>query len=249
MKLPSILPAAIRISTIIVGAEILITLLLQAIPHGMNTYEIAIFDAVALVLLSTPPICIYVIKPFLNIRAQALAEVRNMAVNDPLTNLANKRLIVEHLDRVVAGCTRHNEFCAVMLINLDHFKLINERYGYDAGNKVLVEVARRIHSTVRANDIVGRLGGDEFIVLLERLESNAGTTSESIMHIANKLIGVIDMPVAVNSRAVHVGASIGIRLLGVDPVNTDTAIYEADSAMYRAKEAGGGRAVIYDLYN
>jgi len=245
VKLPTILPAAIRISIIMVGAEILITLLLQAIPHGMNAYEIAILDAIALVLLSTPPICIYVIKPFLDARAKTLAEVRNMSVTDPLTKLANKHLIFEHLDRVVAGCTRHNEYCAVLLINLDHFRLINERFGFEAGDKVLVEVARRIHSTVRANDIVGRLGGDEFVVLLERLESNEGTTSDSIMHIANKLITVIDMPIAVNSKAVHVGASVGIRLLGIDPVNTNTAINEADSAMYLAKEAGGSRAVIF----
>lgn len=241
----SMLHVAIRISVIVMGAEILITLMLQVIPHRLNFYEIAILDAIALALLAIPPICIYVIKPFLDARAQTLVQVRNMSVTDPLTQLANQHLIKEHLDRVVAGCTRHNEYCAVLLLNLDNFKFINERYGYEAGDTVLIEVARRLHSAVRANDIVGRMGGDEFVVLLERLESDAGTTGDRILHIANKLINVIDMPIAVNSKAVHVSASIGIRLLGIDPVNTNTAIKEADDAMYRAKDAGGGRAVIF----
>lgn len=237
--------AAIRISFIMMAAEILIMLMLQTIPHNMSTYQTAILDAVVLVLLSTPPICIFVIKPFLDVKTQTLAQVRKMSLTDPLTQLANRSLVVEHLDRVVAGCTRHNEYCAVLLINLDNFKLINERYGYEAGDTVLIEVARRLHAAIRSNDIVGRMGGDEFIVLLERLENDAGTTSDSIMQIANKLIGMINMPIAVKSKAIHVSASIGIRLLGVEPVNTDTAIHEADNAMYRAKEAGGGCAVIF----
>jgi two-component system cell cycle response regulator len=246
MKMSTMQYAAIRVSLIMMAAEILIMLMLHAIPHTLSIYETAILDAVALVLVSTPPICIFVIKPFLETRDKTLAQVRNMSLTDPLTHLANRSLVVEHLDRVVAGCTRHNEYCAVLLINLDRFKLINEQYGYEAGDAVLVEVARRIHSTIRANDIVGRMGGDEFIVLLERLESDAGTTSDSIMHIANKLIAMINMPIAVNSKALHVSASIGIRLLGVEPANTDTAINEADNAMYRAKKAGGGRAVIFE---
>ena len=246
MNKHTILHVAIRISIIMMAAEILIMLMLQTFPHSMSTYQSAILDAVVLVILSTPPICIFVIKPFLDARAKSLAQIRNMSLTDPLTKLANRHLVVEHLDRVVAGCTRHNEYCAVLLINLDHFKLINERYGYETGDAVLVEVARRVHSAIRANDIVGRMGGDEFIVLLERLESDAGTTGDRIMQIANKLITMINMPIAVKSKAIHVSASIGIRLLGVEPANTNTAINEADNAMYRAKEAGGGRAVIFE---
>jgi diguanylate cyclase (GGDEF)-like protein len=245
MKMPALLPAAIRITIIMVGTETLIMLFLQVFPHNLNIYETAILDAVALALLSIPPICIYVIRPFLDARAQTLAEVNKMSFNDPLTHLANRNLVVEHLDRVVAGCTRHNEYCAVMSINLDNFTLINERYGYEAGDSVLIEVARRIHAAVRANDIVGRVDGDEFIVLLERLESDAETTGDSILHIANKLIAMINMPIAVNAKAVHVSASIGIRLLGIDVVNSETALQEADNAMSRAKAAGGGRAVIF----
>lgn len=246
MKMPTILPAAIRVTLIVMGAEILISFILQVIPHSMNSYEIAVVDAVILALIAIPPICLSVIKPALDARVQTLTQVRHMSVNDPLTRLPNHELIVEHLNRVVAGCTRHNEYCAVLLINLDDFKSINELYGYKAGDAVLVEVARRLHATIRANDIVGRMGDDEFIVLLERLESDPGPTGESVLHIANKLLAVIDMPIAVEAKALHVTASIGIRLLGIDPVNTKTAINEADNAMHTAKVLGGGHAVIFE---
>jgi len=228
------------------GAEILITLMMQTIPNKMNIYEIAVVDAIGLVLLSVIPISIYVIKPFLDARAQTLVQMRKMSLTDPLTQLPNRRLVVEHLDRVVAGCTRHNEYCAVLLINLDNFRLINERYGYETGDTVLIEVARRLHSILRANDIVGRIGGDEFAVLLERLESDTDTTGDRVKQIAKKLVATIDMPIAVHSKSLHVSASIGIRLLGNEPINTDTAMNEADNAMYRAKEVGGGRAVIFN---
>lgn len=246
IKIPPMLYIVLRIAFILMVTEFLIMLVLYAIPHHMSVYQASIVDALALVLLSIPLISIFVIKPFLVTRAKALARIRNMSLTDPLTSLANRQLVINHLDRVVAGCTRHSEYCAVMLINLDNFKLVNTKYGFDAGNTILVELARRIHATIRANDIVGRIGGDEFVVLLERLESDENVTGESVMQIANKLLGVIDMPIAINSKTAQVKASIGIRLLGSEPpVNSVTALNEAENAMYRAKEVGGGRAVIF----
>lgn len=239
------MPAAIRISMIMMGAEILITFMMQTFPNRMNIYEIAIIDAIALVLLSVIPISIYVIRPFLDAKAQAQLQIHKLSVTDPLTQLPNRRLVVEHLDRVVAGCTRHNEYCAVLVINLDNFRMINERYGYDTGDAVLIEVARRLHSIVRAEDIVGRIGGDEFAVLLERLQTDTDTTGERVKQIANKLVTTIDMPMAVKSKSLHISASVGIRLLGDGVIDTNAAMTEADNAMYRAKEAGGRRAEIF----
>ena len=245
MSINTILYVAFRIAMIMTASELVIMFTLQTIPNNLGITELAIVNAVALVILSTPQICIFVIKPFLDAKARALAAIRDIATIDPLTKLANRHLIVEHLDRVVAGCTRHHEYCAVLLINLDGFKLINERYGYEAGDTVLVEVARRLHATVRSDEVVGRIGADEFIVLLERLETDIGITGDRIRQIANKIITMINMPIEVKSKAVHVSASIGIRLLGFEPINTDTVIREADSAMYRAKEQGGSSAVIF----
>ena len=249
MSINTILYVAFRIAMIMTASELVIMFTLQTIPNNLGITELAIVNAVALVILSTPQICIFVIKPFLDAKARALAAIRDIATIDPLTKLANRHLIVEHLDRVVAGCTRHHEYCAVLLINLDNFKMINERYGYEAGDAVLVEVARRLIATIRSNDVVGRMGGDEFVVLLERLETDIGKTGDRIRHIANKLITMINMPIEVKSKAIHVSASIGIRLLGFEPINTDTAIREADSAMYRAKQEGGSRTVIFNKKN
>jgi two-component system cell cycle response regulator len=246
MKINTIFHVAVWISIIMTTIELVIVFLLQTIPNSLSINELAAINAVALVVLSTPLICIFVIKPFLDAKANTLAAIRNIATTDPLTQLANRHLVVEHLDRVVAGCTRHHEYCAVMLLNLDGFKSVNERFGYEAGDAVLIEVARRLRAAIRSNDIVGRMGGDEFIILLERLETNIGVTDQSIRQIANKLIAMIDMPIEVKSKSIHVSASAGIRLLGFEPINTDTAIREADIAMYRAKEAGGSRAVVFD---
>lgn len=245
MRTSGLLHAAIRVSLILMGTEILITLILQSVPHRLTNYEMAVVDAVALVVVSIPPICLYVVKPYLDARFQMLNQMREISLADPLTHLANAHLVLEHLDRVVAGCTRHKEYCAVLLINLDNFRIINDEYGYEAGNEVLVEVARRLRAATRADDVIGRLGDDEFVILLERLESNESVSGETVLHIAQKLLGVIDMPIAIKSGTAHVSASVGIRMLGADTIDAQAAIKESESAMHFAKLEGGGRAVIY----
>jgi two-component system cell cycle response regulator len=246
MNIYTMFHVAIRISIIITTIEILIMFILRIYFNSISSNEFAIVNAVALVVLSIPSICIFVIKPFLDDKTKMLFAMDNIATTDPLTQLANRHLIVEHLNRVVAGCTRHHEFCAVLLINLDNFKIINERYGHEAGDTVLIEVARRLHAMIRSNDVVGRMGDDEFIVLLERLETDIGKTGDRIQQIAHKIIAMINMPIEVKSKAVHVSASIGIRVLGFEPINTDSVIREVDSAMYRAKEKGGNCAIVFD---
>ena len=245
MKRISTKIVAIRIAIIISASELFIMLMLQAIPHQMGTYTVAVVDTVTLVLLTTPSIYLWVIRPFVVARDQALAQIRHMALTDPLTQLANRRLIAEHLDKVIAACYRHKEHGAVLLIDLDEFKLINDQHGHEAGDAVLVEISRRLRTCVRSVDVVGRMGGDEFIVLIDRLDSNTKIARDTVLNLANKLIAMIMMPVEFNEMVLHVGASIGIRLLGYEQLDTDTAISEADSAMYRAKQAGRGCAAFY----
>jgi len=242
----ALLHAVIRISIIITSIEILEVPVLLSLSGNMGTLELVILNTVVLAIFAIPLISIYVIKPLIDDKTKTLANIRNMATTDPLTKLANRRLIMEHLDRVVAGCTRHHEYCAVLVINLDNFRLVNERYGYETGDAVLVEVARRLLATNRSSDIVGRIDGDEFVVLLERQESDIEITGNRIQNIADKFVAMINMPIKAKSKVVHVTASVGIRLLGFEPIDTDTAIREADSAMYRAKEEGGNRAIIFN---
>jgi diguanylate cyclase (GGDEF)-like protein len=110
---------------------------------------------------------------------------------------------------------------------------------------VLVEIAERLRSAVRSEDVVGRLWGDEFVFLIDRLGADERTAHEKALRIADKLIDMINRPIDFNGKKLHVGASIGIRLLGFEELDAETAIGEADIAMYRAKETGRGRAVFF----
>jgi two-component system cell cycle response regulator len=238
---------AIRIAVIISAAELFIMLMLETLPVGIDPKTVALIDTASLVILSIPSLYFWVIHPFVNARDEALSRIRQMALTDSLTQLANRRLILEHLGKIIAGCSRHKEYAAILLLDLDEFKLINDRHGHEAGDAVLIEIARRLRSTIRANDVVGRQGGDEFIILLDRLGAELQITRENVSQFANKLIKMINMPIHYKSLALHVGVSIGIRLLGFEHVDSETAIAEADSAMYNAKKAGKGRAVFSEV--
>jgi len=246
MKLITTKQVVVRIATVISSAELLIMLLLRAIPHEAGTYSEAILDAALLVVLSTPAIYIWVIKPFVDARDEVLAQISHLALTDPITQLGNRRFISKHLGNIIAGSVRHKDHGAVLLIDLDGFKFVNDSYGHEAGDALLVEIAKRLQSIVRSEDVVGRLGGDEFIVLLQRLGGDERIAHDRALRLAEKLIDLTNMPFDFSGKTLHVGASVGIRLLGFGELDTETAIHEADIAMYRAKEAGRGRAVFFE---
>ncbi|NOZ09933.1 MAG: GGDEF domain-containing protein [Gammaproteobacteria bacterium] len=246
MKSLSTKQVAIRIAVIISSVEFLIMLILRVIPHEVAAYSEATLDTALLVMLSTPAIYIWVIKPFVDIRDEALAQISHLALTDPLTQLANRRLISKHLGKIMAGSARHKDHGAVLLIDLDRFKSVNDSYGHEAGDAMLVETAARLRSIVRSEDVVGRLGGDEFVVLISRLGADDRLARDMALRVAENLINVISKPFDFKGGALRVGASIGIRLLGFEELDTETVMNEADIAMYRAKEAGRGCAVFFE---
>lgn len=246
MKVLTTKQVIVRIAVIISMAEFLIMLVLRAIPHESSSFSEAVLDTVLLAVLSTPPIYIWVIKPFVIARDEALAQISQLAHVDPLTQLANRRLLSKHLERVVAGIVRHKVYGALLLLDLDGFKLINDVHGHDAGDVVLVEIAKRMQSITRPEDIVVRLGGDEFVVLVSHLDVDKRVAHDKASLIGNKLINRVNKPIDFNGKTLHVGASIGIRLLGFEKLNTETAISEADIALYRAKQAGKGCVVFFE---
>ena len=246
MKLLTTKQVALRIAIIISSAELMIMLVLRVIPHEAGTYSVAVLDTALLAVLSIPAIYIWVIKPFVDARDEALSQISHLALTDPLTQLANRRLISKHLGKIIAGSVRHKDHGAVLLIDLDGFKPVNDSHGHETGDAVLVEIAERLRSIVRSEDVVGRLGGDEFVVLIHRLGADERIAHDRALRIAEKLINTINKTFDFNGKTLHVGASIGIRLLGFEELDTETAISEADIAMYRAKEAGRGRAVFFE---
>jgi two-component system cell cycle response regulator len=236
----------IRITIIISSAELLIMLMLRAIPHEAGTYADVVLDTALLVVLATPAIYLWVIKPFVDARDQALDQISHLALTDPLTQLANRRHISKHLEKAVGGSVSHNDRGAVLLIDLDGFKLINDTHGHEAGDAMLIEIAERLRSIVRSEDVVGRLGGDEFVFLMHGIGADERIAHDRALRIAEKLNNIINEPFDFNAKTLHVGASIGIRLLGFEELDTKIAISDADTAMYRAKEAGGGCAVFFE---
>lgn len=246
MKALTTKQVVVRIAIIISLAEFMIMQLLHVISHATTPYSEAFLDTALLALLSIPAIYIWVINPFVDARDKALAQVNSLALTDPLTHLANRRLILEHLPKIITGSARHKDHAALLLIDLDGFKLVNDWHGHEAGDALLVEIAKRLQSMVRSEDVVGRMGGDEFIVLLHRLDGDERMARERALRVAETLIETISRPFQFNDKILQVGACIGVRLLGFEGQDAETAIREADSAMYRAKETGRGRAVFFE---
>ncbi len=168
-------------------------------------------------------------------------ELRTAAYTDALTGLANRAAFGERLERAAAagGAT-------VLLLDLDGFKSVNDTAGHAAGDRVLVEVGRRIEATCRDGDLVARLGGDEFVVLLNgRTAEETPTSDEAVEALAERLVSVLAQPVEVERRAVRLGASVGVARLG-GAGSADDLLRDADVAMYAAKAQGKGRYRVFE---
>lgn len=159
--------------------------------------------------------------------------VRALAYFDPLTSLPNRRLFTDRVTLALAAAQRHSKLLAVMFLDLDLFKRINDTLGHDVGDAVLVEVAKRLQGTLREGDTVARLGGDEFVVLLPELDDPADA-----VRLAKRLIDAVTAPMLLADRELHVTTSVGIALCPEDAQDTDRLLKCADMALYQAKETG-----------
>ncbi len=169
--------------------------------------------------------------------AQRLAQARInfLALHDNLTELPNRTYLKERLENALAMARRHRSLMAVLFIDLDNFKTVNDSLGHHVGDDLLREVARRISATVRDSDVVSRLGGDEFIVVLSEIAS-----SQDASIVAQKLLDAIHAVILVENHKLYVSGSIGISQFPADGDSVDDLIRHSDSAMYHAKESGRG---------
>ena len=245
MKLLTKKQIILRIAAIIALVEVAIMLSLALLPAHFDVYAVAMIDGMLLVVLSAPLIYLMIVRPSVLAHDAVLAQTSYLACTDPLTQLANRRPIAQYLSAVIAGGARHRSYGALLVLDLDGLKPINDRYGHDAGDAVLVEVAQRLQAATRSEDIAGRMGGDEFVLLISHLDSGPQAARANALQIAEHLIRTVSEPIAYNDLRLQVGVSIGIRLLRGDSGDAETVISQADDAMYRAKHAGGGRAVVF----
>ena len=181
-------------------------------------------------------------------------EIKHLAFYDMLTRLPNRRLMLDRLSQALTSCARHKRQCALMMIDLDNFKTLNDTQGHDVGDQLLVSVASRLCACVRKGDTVARLGGDEFVIILEDLgdDSQAALQAERV---ARKILAQLSKPYFLNIELNGVKlsphrhqctSSIGIALFNDQPTSVDELMKRADTAMYQAKSAGRNTMRFYD---
>jgi diguanylate cyclase (GGDEF)-like protein/PAS domain S-box-containing protein len=167
------------------------------------------------------------------------AAIAHQAMHDALTDLPNRALLADRLHQAIRVAKRERHHLALLMMDLDHFKEVNDTFGHQAGDVLLRDVASRLRGELRGSDTVARLGGDEFAILLGRVE-----TSTAASHTARKLLHALDAPFVVEGETVDIGGSIGISMYPEHGGDADLLMRHADVAMYVAKRAGTG----YSLY-
>ncbi|RLA69396.1 MAG: GGDEF domain-containing protein, partial [Epsilonproteobacteria bacterium] len=167
-------------------------------------------------------------------------QMDHLAYHDALTGLPNRIYFEEHLKHILEVARRKQAMIAVLFIDLDRFKVINDTLGHHIGDEMLKTVAERVQSVLRRSDIIARIGGDEFVVILETLK-----TKEEAAHISDKIITAVKRPMIVASHTLNTTASIGIAIFPDDGITMQNIIKHADSAMYQAKKLGKNRYHYY----
>jgi len=223
-----------------VVAMILAGHLLPWFPDAYSTFEIT----AACLYLS---ILFAVLYNFEKVRSEHLEQekqLENIAHFDVLTGVPNRVLLADRLAQALARTKREQGLMAVCYLDLDGFKSVNDNFGHEAGDQVLVEVTRRIKEAIREDDTVARLGGDEFVLLLVGLQA-----PEECVSSLHRLLLAINQPVQLREKSLRISASIGVSLYPEDEQDADTLLHHADQAMYIAKQSGKNRYHLFDAKN
>jgi len=179
-------------------------------------------------------------------RKKSEEEIRNLAFYDVLTKLPNRHLFLDRLNAALTSASRLNSFGAILLIDLDRFKILNDTLGHNCGDRLLIEVATRLKSCVRETDTVARLGADEFIVLIENVSDNMDDTSLKVGLVAEKIRESLARPYYCNGHQLLSSPSIGVSLYCGNQESAEVLVRHADMAMYQAKSAGRNSIRFFD---
>lgn len=188
------------------------------------------------------------VATFIDITQRKAAEdqIRQLAFYDPLTGLPNRRMLMDRLQHALAGSARSGACGALLFIDLDHFKTLNDTLGHDKGDLLLQQVAHRLMDAVREEDTVARLGGDEYVVMLEGLDAQRTVAAGQATQVGEKIIGALNAPYRLAGHEYHSTPSIGLTLFSGHEMALDELLKQADLAMYQAKSAGRNGLRFYD---
>ncbi len=175
----------------------------------------------------------------------AQAQIRHLAYHDPLTNLPNRALLMDRLSQQIALLKRHNLRGALLFLDLDHFKHINDSLGHPVGDIVLKVITARLEASVRLEDTVARLGGDEFVVLLSGLEGSREAVEGKVRELADTLRELLAEPMSLDGQRLQVTPSIGVALIPDHGATPADLLKRADIALYRAKDSGRNTTQLY----
>lgn len=173
-------------------------------------------------------------------------KIQRLAFYDPLTELPNRRLLIDRLQHALAACSRSGKQGALLLLDLDNFKDLNDTLGHDAGDQLLFQVAQRLVTCVREGDTVARLGGDEFVIVLEDLSADVQEAAATAKKSGELVLAVLRQSYRLGRSEYFSSPSIGITLFGQRPETVDTLLKRADVAMYQAKSAGRNTLQFFD---
>ena len=179
-------------------------------------------------------------------RKRAIEEIHNLAFYDPLTKLPNRRLLYDRLQQALAASARDEHYGAVMFLDLDHFKTLNDTKGHDVGDLLLQKVAERLQGGIRDGDTVARLGGDEFVVVLESLSTDADEAATQAGLVAEKLRAALSERYELGAHEYHSASSLGVTLFKGYEERVEDLLKHADTALYQAKAAGRNAFRFFD---
>lgn len=212
-----------------------------------NGEEYAERLVISAVLAPDGSICNYV-SSFMDVTEQKSAEekIHQLAFYDPLTNLPNRRLLMDRLGRAMATTRRHLRFGAVLMIDLDNFKTLNDTQGHNVGDQLLVQIGRRIQACTRTEDTVSRTGGDEFVVVMEALHAEQEQAAIHAEVVAEKIRQILSQLIPLEHLAYESSGSIGVTLFCNENISIDELLKRADMAMYQAKALGKNSIRFFD---
>lgn len=180
-------------------------------------------------------------------RKRSEQKIHSLAFYDTLTGLANRRLLLDRLSLALSVSARNQQYGALLFLDLDNFKTLNDTLGHGYGDMLLIEVAHRLKSCVREVDTVARFGGDEFVLLLEEVSAEAKEASQNVAIVAEKICTTLAAPYQLRGNVHHSSASIGVCLFFGNDESVDVLIKRADTAMYQAKKSGRNRVQFIQL--